>query len=127
MFHSGYELGVIPRPYGRGYSGAPLWGAVNSALDGEAFIRAGRYAWFGVYPTLGEVKAVPSTELKAVQEHRAPKTSTPILHTRGVESKVVRAVHCAPGLVMQTKVLGLNLIFRALTSAATDGAAEGAQ
>ena len=41
----------------------------------EPFIQAGRYAWFGVYPTLGEVKAVSSTEPKAVLEHRAPKTS----------------------------------------------------
>ena len=87
---------------------APIRGAVNPASDGEAFIRAGRYAWFGVYPTLGEVKVVPSTEPKAVLEHRAPKTSPPILHTRGVESKVGRAVHCAPGLVMPTQLLELE-------------------
>jgi len=80
-------------------------------LDGEAFIRAGRYAWFGVYPTLGEVKAVPSTEPKAVLEHRAPKASPQILHSRGIESKVGRAVRCAPGLVMQTQLPGLNLVF----------------
>jgi len=54
-----------------------------------------------------------------VLEHRAPKTSPRILHSRGAEGKVGRAVHCAPGLVVQTKFLGLNLIFRALTSAAT--------
>jgi len=77
-----------PPPYGRGYSGACIFeGAVNPASDGEAFIQAGRYAWFGVYPTLGEVKAIPSTEPKAVLEHRAPKASTPILHTRGAESR----------------------------------------
>jgi len=59
----------------------------------EPFIQAGRYAWFGVYPTLGEVKAVPSTEPKAVLEHRAPKTSPPILHSKSVESKVGRVPH----------------------------------
>jgi len=31
---------------------------------------------------------------------------------------VVRAGYCVLGLVMQTKLLGLNLVFRALTSAA---------
>ena len=52
-------------------------------------------------------------------EHRAPKASTPILHSRCVESKVGRAVHCAPGLVMLTRLLGRNPAVRALTSAAT--------
>ena len=41
-------------------------------------------------------------------EHRAPKTSPPILHTRGVESKVGRAVHCAPVWVVQNQLLGLE-------------------
>jgi len=60
-----------------------------------------------------------STETKAVLEHRAPKTSPPILHTRGVESKVGRAVHCAPVWVMLTRLLGWNPGVRALTGAAT--------
>ena len=90
-------LNLFPRPYERGYSGACIFeGAVNPASDGEALIQAGRYAWFGVYPTPDEVKVLPSTEPKAVLEHRAPKTSTPILHSRSAESKVGRAVHCAP-------------------------------
>ena len=46
-----------------------------------------------------------STEPKAVLEHRAPKTFPPILHTRGVESKVGRAVHCAPVWVVQSQLL----------------------
>jgi len=38
---------------------------------------------------------------------------------RGVESKVGRAVHCAPGLLVRTRSFGLNPVLRALTSAAT--------
>ena len=34
--------------------------------------------------------------------------------------KVGRAVHCAPGLAMQARLPGLNLVFRALTGAATE-------
>jgi len=45
-----------------------------------------------------------SMEPKAVLEHRAPKTSPPILHSRGVESKVGRPVHCAPVWVMLTRL-----------------------
>gem|GEM_PF-4334317 len=33
--------------------------------------------------------------------------------------KVGRAVHCTPGLVVQTQLVRLNLVFRALTGAAT--------
>ena len=40
--------------------------------------------------TLDDVEVIPPTEPKAVLEHRAPKASPPILHTRGVESKVGR-------------------------------------
>jgi len=39
------------------------------------------------------------------------------LRTRIV--KVGRAVDCAPGLAMQARLPGLNLVFRALTGAAT--------
>jgi len=46
-----------------------------------------------------------------VLEHRAPKTSPPILHTRGVESKVGRAVHCAPEPLALAQPIGLNLGF----------------
>jgi len=60
-----------------------------------------------------------SIEPKAVLEHRAPKTFPPILHTRGVESKVGRAVHCAPEPLALAQPTSLNLVFRALTSAAT--------
>ena len=51
--------------------------------------------------------------LKAVLEHRAPKASTPILHTGGVESKVGRVPHVrdAPEWVVLTRLLGLNLVF----------------
>jgi len=66
-----------------------------------------------------DVEVGSPTEPKAVLEHRAPKTSPPILHSRSAESKVGRAVHCAPELVMQTRLLGWNPAVRALTSAAT--------
>ena len=59
-------------------------------------------------------------EPKAVLEHRAPKTSTTILHTGGVESKGGRAVHCTPVWAVLTRLPGLNLVFRALTGAATE-------
>ena len=70
-------------------------------------------------PNSGRRGSRQSIEPKAVLEHRAPKASTPILHSRGVESKVGRAVHCAPWLVMQTQLLGRNPTVRALTGAAT--------
>jgi len=60
-----------------------------------------------------------SIEPKAVLEHRAPKTSPPILHSRNAESKVGRAVYCAPVWVVQTRLLGWNPAVRALTGAAT--------
>ena len=68
-----------------------------------------------------DVEVIPPTELKAVLEHRASKASTPILHTRGVESKVGRVPHVrdAPVWVVQTRLPGLNLVLRALTGAAT--------
>jgi len=85
----------------------------GKALSKPAAVRA------RAIPNFGRRRSRQSTEPKAVLEHRAPKTSTTILHTRGVESKVGRAVHCAPGLVVLTRLLGLNLVFRGLTGAAT--------
>jgi len=60
-----------------------------------------------------------SIEPKAVLEHRAPKTSPPILHSRSAESKAGRAVRCAPVWVVLTRLLGWNPGVRALTGAAT--------
>jgi len=71
------------------------------------------------HQTLADMEVVPPTEPKAVLEHRAPKISTPVLHTGGVESKVGRAVHCAPVWVVLTGLLGGNPTVRALTGAAT--------
>ena len=59
-------------------------------------------------PNFGRRRSRQSIEPKAVLEHRAPKISSPILHSRGVESKVGRAVHCAPALVIQTRPPGLE-------------------
>ena len=61
-------------------------------------------------PNFGRRRSRQSTEPKAVLEHRAPKTSLPILHTRGVESKVGRAVHCAPVWVVLTRLLGARIL-----------------
>ena len=69
----------------------------------RCWVRAGCRARFGLHRTLDDAEVVSSPEPKAVLEHRAPKTSAPILHSRGVESKVGRAVHCAPGSVMRTR------------------------
>jgi len=72
-------------------------------------------------PNSGRHGSRQSMEPKAVLEHRAPKASTPILHSRGVESKVGRVPHVrdAPVWVVLTRLLGRNPPVRALTSAAT--------
>ena len=76
----------------------PLWCAV-SAVCSRVKLYPNRLLYaLGLCQTLDDVEVIPSTEPKAVLEHRAPKTSPPILHTGGVESKVGRAVHCAPHL-----------------------------
>jgi len=67
-------------------------GAVNSALkskpsSGPAAVCA------RAMPNFARRGSRQSIEPKAVLEHRAPKTSPPILHTRGVESKVGRVPH----------------------------------
>jgi len=41
----------------------------------------------GLYQTLDDAEVVSSPEPKAVLEHRAPKTSPPILHSRNAESR----------------------------------------
>jgi len=71
-------------------------------------------------PNFGRRASRQSIEPKAVLEHRAPKISPPILHTRGAESKVGRAVLCAPVWVVLTGLLGWNPTVRALTGAATE-------
>ena len=70
-------------------------------------------------PNSGRHGSRQSMEPKAVLEHRAPKTSPPILHSRGAESKAGRAVRCAPEWVVLTRLLGWNPAVRALTGAAT--------
>gem|GEM_PF-4061953 len=47
--------------------------------------------------------------------------------TARTQSKVWRAVHCAPGLVTLAELLGLNPVFRALTSAAASRWCVGAE
>jgi len=79
-------------------------GAVKKRAGRRCFGQANSPARSGLHQTLADMEVAPPTETKAVLEHRAPKTSPPILHTRGVESKVGPAVHCAPGLVMQTRL-----------------------
>ena len=91
----------------------------KSRVGRRCFVQANCPARFGLHQTLADMEVVPPTEPKAVLEHRAPKISPPILHTRGVESKVGRAAHCAPGLLVRTRSFGLNPVLRALTSAAT--------
>ena len=70
-------------------------------------------------PNFARRRSRQSIEPKAALEHRAPKTSPPILHSRNAESKVGRAVYCAPVWVVQTRLLGWNPAVRALTGAAT--------
>ena len=72
-------------------------------------------------PNSGRRGSRQSIEPKAVLEHRAPKTSTQILHSRSAESKVGRVPHVrdAPVWVVLTRLLGRNPPVRALTSAAT--------
>ena len=79
----------------------------------RCWVRAGCRARFGLHRTLDDAEVVPPIEPKAVLEHRAPKTSTPILHSRGVESKVGRAVHCAPvaGWSLQSRLPGPESCF----------------
>jgi len=73
---------------------APL-GRSKLRIADEASVRAGCSARVDLHRPLANVKVGIQIGLKAVLEHRAPKTSTPILHSRGVESKVGRAVPCA--------------------------------
>ena len=74
---------------------APL-GCSKLPIADEASVRAGCSARVDLHQTLADMEIVHPTETKAVLEHRAPKASPPILHTRCAESKVGRAVHCAP-------------------------------
>jgi len=62
-------------------------------------------------PNFGRGGSRQSIEPKAVLEHRAPKTSPPILHSRGVESKVGRAVHCAPEPLALAQPIRLGFCF----------------
>jgi len=72
-------------------------GRSKFCIEEQGFVRAGFCTRSGYTKLWLTRKSCQSTEPKAVLEHRAPKASTPILHTRGVASKVGRAVHCAPG------------------------------
>jgi len=66
---------------------APIRGAVNSASGGPGFVRASYPARFGLHKTPDDMEVIPPTEPKPVLEHRAPKTSPPILHSRNAESR----------------------------------------
>jgi len=65
----------------------------KSRVGRRRVVQANCPARSGMDQTLADMEVVPQTEPKAVLEHRAPKTSLPILHTRGVESKVGRVPH----------------------------------
>jgi len=86
---------------------APLRGAVRTARWWWDYGRAGCRAQFGLHHTQEGAEVVP------------PTTSGLIVEAQRRRVKVGRAVHCAPGLVMQTGLLGWNTALRALTSAAT--------
>ena len=77
-------------------------GTVKKGVGRRRFVQANSPARSGLHQTLADMEVIPPIEPKAVLEHRAPKASTPILHTRSAESKVGRAVHCAPEWVVQT-------------------------
>jgi len=95
-------------------------GRIKFCIEEQGFVRAGCYARSGYTKLWLTRKSCQSIEPKAVLGHRAPKTSTTILHTKGVESKVGRAVHCAPVWVVLTWPPGLGIpTVRALTGAAT--------
>ena len=99
---------------------ARLWGCNKSRVEGGGFGRSRAQCAARHAPDSRRRGSRESIEPKAVLEHRAPKTSPPTLHSRGVESKVGRAVHCAPGLVMQTRLSRVGIPGgRALTGAAT--------
>ena len=73
---------------------APLKGrSKNRAFECEALCEPGASARVDLHRPLANVKVGIQIGLKAVLEHRAPKASTPILHTRGAESKVGRVPH----------------------------------
>jgi len=100
---------------------APLKGRSKSRVfEGKALSKPAA-ARARAIPNFGRHGSRQSMEPKAVLEHRAPKASTPILHSRGVESKVGRVPHVrdAPVWVVLTRLLGRNPPVRALTSAAT--------
>ena len=65
-------------------AGAPL-GRSQFRVGRRGFVRGGRGAQFGLQQTLDDVEVVPTTESKAVLEHRAPETSRQILHRTGAE------------------------------------------
>jgi len=102
--------GLVMQP---GFPGlSPVFRALTSAataratlgrsklrIADEASVRAGCSARVDLHRPLANVKVGIQIGLKAVLEHRAPKISPPILHTRCAESKVGRAVHCAPRAV----------------------------
>ena len=65
-------------------------GTVKKRVGRRRFVQANSPARSGLHQTLADAEVIPQTEPKAVLEHRAPKTSPPILHSRGLESKAGR-------------------------------------
>jgi len=65
----------------------------KSCVGRRCVVQANCPARSGLHQTLDDTEVVPPTEPKAVLEHRAPKTSPPILHSRNAESKVGRVPH----------------------------------
>ena len=66
---------------------------------------------FDLHQTLDDMEVIPPIEPKVVLEHRAPKISPPILHTRCAESKVGRAVRCALELFQLARLFGMDFGF----------------
>ena len=79
-------------------------GTVKKRVGRRRFVQANSPARSGLHQTLADAEVIPQTEPKAVLEHRAPKTSPPILHSRGLESKAGRVPHVrdAPVWLVQT-------------------------
>ena len=86
-------------------------GAVKKRVGRRRFVQANSPARSGLHQTLPDMEVIPPIEPEAVLEHRATKISPPILHTRCAESKVGRAVHCAPEPLALAQPIGLNLGF----------------
>jgi len=120
VFYSGYELGVIPRPYGRGYSGAPLWGAVSAVCSRVRLYPSRLLYALGLYQTLDDAEVVNQSNRKRCWSTALQKL---LLQSFTVEAQRVgraRQSTCPPGWVVRTRLFGaIILAVRALTGAAT--------